>query len=316
MNIKDRVIIWYDRWCASHSLPSDLFDINAEIDNTLTFEENINIIEPKLELLLENGELLKQQVKNNKAESEREQQKAMQINAKLDVQRILKNNLSILMSKTNEAKTSFMCELIKEYKENFDGNVCAFGFKEELINKLNIKSFSSLLELENISNSIIFVDEVKVLLELENRKKATQVDNILRLVEHKGNKIFLSGLPSDFKKFICAKTVCFCYKSLEITDLINGSRAKEILLQYRGREIGSFGLHLPKEEVICYDGEFWKERFPYRTEWDTKLGNCDLFKEKIVQKCAKKVKNNAKGLNSKSSKKEIGDRNGNETSRV
>ena len=108
MNIKDRVIIWYDKWCASHSLASDLFDIEAEVDSNISYEENINIIEPKLELLLENGNLMAKQYKKLKAEQEEEKQKAMQINSKLDVQRILKNNLSILMSKTNEAKTSFM----------------------------------------------------------------------------------------------------------------------------------------------------------------------------------------------------------------
>ena len=285
MEEKNRILNWYDKYCYKHKIDSDLFDIEAEIDSNISFEENITILEEKLNALSDAGTFLNEQIKSQRAEEEGERLKTMKINAKINVQRILRNNLSILMSKTNEAKTSFMCELIKEYKDKYSGNVFAFGFNPELVTKLGIKPFSSLLELENITNSIIFIDEVKVIFELENRKKAIQIDNILRLVEHKGNKIFLSGLPSDFKKFVCAKTICFCYKSLEITDLINGSRAKEILLQYRGREIGSFGLHLPKEEVLCYDGEFWKESFPYRKEFDTKLSNCDLF-------CAKNVTEN------------------------
>ena len=197
----------------------------------------------------------------------------------MQTERILNNDLGILMSRSDEGKTHTLCALIEEYKRQFNGVVTTFGFRDELIDLLNVKSFSSLIELEEIRNSIIIVDEVGSLFDLENRTKRRQIENTLRLVNHRNNKILLSGLPSDFKRFLCAKSRVFLFKSLILSEMINGSFAKEILIQYRGPELGAHALLLEKDMLLCYDGHFWKERIQYNKEYDTKKGNGTLFKK-------------------------------------
>ena len=205
----------------------------------------------------------------------------------MQIKRILNNDLSILMGRTNEGKTHTLCSLITEYKKEFPGAVTTFGFRDELINLLKVESFSSLVELEEIRNSIIIVDEVGSLFDLENRTKRRQIENTLRLVNHRNNKILLSGIPSDFKRFLCAKSRVFLFKSLMISEMINGSFAKEILQQYRGPELGAYALLLEKDTLLCYDSHFWKERVQYNEVYDTKKGNGNLFK-----KSSEKSRNN------------------------
>ena len=197
----------------------------------------------------------------------------------MEVERILNNDLGILMSRSDEGKTHTLCSLITEYKKQFNGNVTTFGLRDELLNLLNVKSFSSLIELEEIRNSIIIVDEVGSLFDLENRTKRHLIESTLRLVNHRGNKILLSGLPSDFKKFLCAKAKVFIFKTLMISDLINGSLAKEILMQYRGVGLGTYMLLFDKGTMLCYDGTFWKESCSYNEKFDTKRNNENLFKK-------------------------------------
>jgi len=197
----------------------------------------------------------------------------------MNTERILNNDLGILMSRSDEGKTHTLCTIIEEYKKQFNGNVTTFGFRDELLNLLNVNSFSSLIELEEIRNSIIIVDEVGSLFDLENRTKRRQIENTLRLVNHRNNKILLSGLPSDFKRFLCAKSRVFLFKSLVVSEMINGSFAKEILIQYRGPELGTHALLLEKDTLLCYDGHFWKERVQYNEAYDTKKENGNLFKK-------------------------------------
>ena len=197
----------------------------------------------------------------------------------MEIERILNNDLGILMSRSDEGKTHTLCTIIEEYKKQFNGTVTTFGFRDELLNLLNVKSFSSLIELEEIRNSIIIVDEAGALFDLEDRKKRRQIESTLRLVNHRNNKILLSGLPTDFKKFLCAKSKVFIYKTLMISDLINGSMAKEILMQYRGPGLGTHTLLLDKGTMLCFDGTFWKETIPYNEKYDTKVNNENLFKK-------------------------------------
>ncbi len=207
----------------------------------------------------------------------------------MKIERILKNDVSMLTARSNEGKTMLLCNIIKEYEKKYNGVVWAFGMKEELVEKLKIKQFSSLIELEEIKNAIIIIDEIGIIFDLENRKKKKQIDNTLRMINHNNNKLLLTGLPTDFKKYLCGKVKCFLFKALKISDLINGSDAKEIVNQYNGIEKGAFILNIPKDKVLCYDGNFWKENVKYNKEFDTKTNNVGLFVPVIVgKKCVKK----------------------------
>lgn len=202
----------------------------------------------------------------------------------MDIQRLLNNDLSIVVGMSNVGKSLLLYQLIAQYKAQYKGEVWVYGMNESITDKLKVKSFRSLLELEKITNSIVIVDEVGTLFDLEDRKQRKQIETILRLVNHNGNKILLSGLPFDFKKFLCAKAKVFIFKALNITDMINGSLAKEIITQYKGEEKGIFSLQIPVGEALVYDGNYHTETFDYNKDYDTKLKNVDLFVQKVFDK--------------------------------
>lgn len=198
----------------------------------------------------------------------------------IQVRRVLSNDLSILVGRSNEAKSSYLCHLISQYKANYNGDIYVFGFQPELVEKLGVKTFNSLPEMENISGAILIIDEVKSLIDISDRRNRTIIEKIFRTINHKGNKLLLSGLPSDFPKYICAKVKVFMYKSLAISDLINGTKVKEHLLDYKGVERGMYTLDIPINEVLCFDGQYWKESMAYNKEFDTKRDLKDLFVSK------------------------------------
>ncbi len=251
MEVKDRVIIWYDKFCASHSLPSDLFDINAEIDSSLTFEELINIIEPKLELLLENGTLLSKQVKNNKAESEREFKEKKQSQEFSLTKLFDKPKIIGVCSDVNEGKSMTLYYLIQFLKENFEFDLYSYGLRLSV----NEQKIHSIEELEKISDSVVVIDEFFTLLDLEDRKKRRHIENTLRLIHHNNNILILAGVPENFKKFISAKLSVIFFKRITLGDFINGSRMKNVCLNYNGIEMGSSVLNLKVNEALVFDGE-------------------------------------------------------------
>lgn len=197
----------------------------------------------------------------------------------MDVERILRNDFTILLSRSDEGKTMTIINLIEEYKKKYRGDVRVFGIDKDIANKLKVKTFNSLLELEKIKGAIICIDEINLIFDLENRKYRRQIERILRLVNHNGNKLFMGGLCSDFKKFICGKAKCFLFKGLNISSLINGSLAKEILLQYKGDGVGVYNFEMDKNKVLCYDGEYFVEDVKYFHEYDTKKDNKNLFQK-------------------------------------
>ena len=202
----------------------------------------------------------------------------------MDVRRILNNDMIILVGNRNEGKSMFLCNLIKEYKSNYEGDICAFGLSKSITDELGVKQFNSLIELESIRNSIIIIDELGLLFDIDDRKKKGMVEGILRLISHNGNRLLMCGVPNDFKRYLCSKAKCFIFRTTNISDMINGGMAKEILKQYRGDEMGYYSLKLDEGEVLCYDGEFFKEKYGYIKEFDTKLKNVNFFVHKKVNK--------------------------------
>ena len=197
------------------------------------------------------------------------------------LKRILSHHISVILAKQSSGKTTLLCDLIDTYRLNkgtFD--VWTYGLKPELTEKLNTNVFYNLEKLETLQNSLIIVDEVGSLFELENRKKRKQIETTLRLIAHNNNKLILCGLPFDFKKFVCELATCFMYKAVFVDSLVNGSQAKKYLNTYSGSEKGSHFLNLPTKEVLIYDGltcDWFKDVVKYKRVWDTKRHNQEPF---------------------------------------
>jgi len=207
----------------------------------------------------------------------------------MNIERILKNPVSILIGATSTGKTMLLSNLMAEYIAKYTGRVYCYGVRREITKEMPVIPFSSVVELEQIQDGIIVVDEVGALFDLDNRKQKRMIESTLRLVNHHNNKLVLSGLPSDFRKFLSAKATCFMYTSLTLSDLINGSLAKTTLLEYREEGMGAYTLDVPVGSFICYveneiknnkTASFQMDIFKYIEKFDTKRKNGNLFEKR------------------------------------
>lgn len=196
------------------------------------------------------------------------------------IQEIIKNPCIIgIVGDANEGKSNLILWLLSELRKNYNLNVVHYG-----LNSAEDEIYS-IEELERIKNSVIFIDEMPSLFDLENRKCRRLIEKTIRRVFHNNNALFLCGLPENFKKFISAKLQMMIFKKVSLYDLINGTSIKNVLLSYHGLEMGSSVLELDKKECIFYDGlHFSKSNIPYMEKFDLKTENVSIIVSKFGTK--------------------------------
>ncbi len=182
-----------------------------------------------------------------------------------------------ILGDINTGKSNLVYYLIKELMEKFTLSLYTFGLRKKID---GVNEISSLNELEQIKNSVIFLDEFISLLDLEDRTKKEQIENTLRLIYHNNNILVLIGLPENMKKFLSAKVTEIIYKKVTISDFINGSRVKKNITDYKGVERGTSILNLEKNEIIYFNGRYKKYEIPYLEDYDTKKDNVEIIVEK------------------------------------
>ena len=202
----------------------------------------------------------------------------------MNIKRILKNNVSILVGQTNTGKSMLLADIAVNYlKAGYPGIVYTYGLKPAITNAIPVVPISSVMEMETLENGIILIDEVGRIFDLDNRTLKRKIEETLRQVTHNNNKIVLSGLPTDFKKFLASKATCYMWKSLTIADLINRSLVQMRLLEYMERGKGSYVLHLPVNEVLVYEPsqkqKYYIDTVEYYEKFDTKRNNINLLEK-------------------------------------
>ena len=286
MDVKNRVLLWYDKYCYKHKIDSDLFDIESEIDSSISFEENIAILEEKLNDLAEAGTFLKEQIKQEKARQEQEFDKNKRTQEFSLLKLFDKPKMIGICSDDNEGKSMTLYYLIQFLKKNFNFRLFSYGLRLSV----GEQKIHSIEELEKITGSVVILDEFFTILDLEDRKKRRHIENTLRLIHHNNNIVILAGVPENFKKFISAKLSVIFFKRITLGDFINGSRIKNICVNYNGTEIGSSMLNMGIDEALVFDGEHYnKINIPYLKEKDTKLQNVGICVRKNVPKKVQKM---------------------------
>jgi len=174
----------------------------------------------------------------------------------------------------NSGKSNLIYYLIEELRKNGKFNLRHFGLRNKMEGEIN-----SVKELEQIKNSIIFLDEFNTLFDLDNRKLKRQIENTIRLIFHNNNILILCGVGENYKKFISSKVDVIIYKKVFYSELINGSRIKTILIDYQdlGNIKGSEVLNLEPNQALVYDGSYRIENIPYLKDYDTKRKNKTIF---------------------------------------
>lgn len=189
-----------------------------------------------------------------------------------------------LVGDVNTGKSNTLYYILEELSKNYDYELYYYGLRLDF-NKVKSRRVYSVKELEVIRDSLIIIDELSSLFDLDNRKNKKIIEQTMRLLNHNNNIIILCGTPENFKKFISAKLNKVIYSKCTIADFINNSEIKYHIVNYKGYELGSTVLNLELGECIFYDGEHYsKEVIPYMEKYDTKKKNIPIFQKKKKSK--------------------------------
>ena len=251
-------------------------DWDAEYDSELLPNENFNILKAKVDILLGKQEKeLVNEIKSNKYEIQQKESFNNWINSNLLETKKLKDLFNTpkiigLIGDVNTGKSNALYYFIKLLKEDYNFNLFSYGLRYDL----GENKIFSVEELEKIKDSLIVIDEFSSIFDIEDRKKRKLIERTIRLIHHNNNVLILTGLPSNFVKFIASKVSVFIYSKSNINDFINGSKTKEICVSYMGSELGSSILNLPKNQLLVFNGEnYSKLNIPYLEEYDSKKSN-------------------------------------------
>lgn len=198
----------------------------------------------------------------------------------MNIKDIFKHDLQVLVADRNEGKSHFLYSVISQLNDLYGQNISkvVYGLDDEISLNMGCKVLYTPRELERVTNSIIIIDEMNSLFDLDNRNNNRMVEEFFRRLAHKNNKVLLCGLPRDFKKFVCSSAKGYLFKRVSFDDMINGSMLKKIAKEYAGVERGNFDLDIDKDKVLHYDGSKWlKYQVHYNKEFDTKKANKNLF---------------------------------------
>lgn len=174
----------------------------------------------------------------------------------------------------NQGKSMLLYHIIETARKNFNFNLFYYKLKVEVSNSQEVFTVA---EIENITNSVIVIDELSSLFDLDNRKEKKTIEKTFRLLNHNNNIVILCGTPENFKKFISAKVNLLFFKKSTIADYINGSRIRNIITSFKGDQMGSEILQIPIDKALFYDGSHFKMiDVPYYVKYDTKKKNVPI----------------------------------------
>lgn len=182
-----------------------------------------------------------------------------------------------IVGDVNTGKSMLLYNILEQVAKKHTFKLYYYGLRLDF-DKVDSQRIYSVAELEAVRDSLIIVDELSSLFDLDNRKIKRIIENTLRLINHNNNILIACGTPENFKKFLSAKCSSFIYKKCTIADFINGSNVKNILNAYKGSEKGSELLNLKVDECLVYsEGHYIKEKVSYLKKYDSKKEKVNIF---------------------------------------
>lgn len=151
----------------------------------------------------------------------------------------------------NSGKTMTFIYLIEIIKSHTNFRIFCYGLESQFDYTHQIYSLN---DIEQIHNSVIFIDDIITLFDLNTRSKKKSIEKTLDLLNYQKNILILSALPENMKKFFCEKIDYFFFKKCSIRHFVNGSLAKRYIQKYTGHEKGSLILNLQIDEMLFFDG--------------------------------------------------------------
>lgn len=245
MKLNERIWLWFEKYCQNHKISSDVYDLDSMIDSSLSFEENINIIEDDLKSLAEDGTLLKEQINCLKAEQEKE---ASETNEQFSIDLDLTDSVAVVGDR-NSGKTNLAFSFMNNYKGKKKKYL--YGYPTE---KKGYKRISTWSDLLTLSDSIILIDEIQKYCKLYDRRANTELMELLSFLAQENNTlIFTTQLSQFITKGVEASIQSWCIKQLDILGLKNGCKIKRILRDTAHPRITNKGISIKINEYIAFD---------------------------------------------------------------
>lgn len=194
----------------------------------------------------------------------------------------------------NSAKSNLLYHIIEELRKNGSFNLYTYGLRSVIKNS---KEIFSVNELERVEGSLIIIDELMSIWDLDNRMAKKQIEKTLRLIHHKNNILVICALPENLKKFICGKINQYFFKECTLNDFINGGKASRVVRNYKGIELGSSVLDMDKSEALFFNGlHYEKINIPYYPKYDSKKKNIKIITKNVNHTVNKSVNNSVKKI--------------------
>ena len=183
----------------------------------------------------------------------------------------------------NQGKSNTIYHLIGLLKRQYpDTKMYSYGLRVQID---GVRDIHTIYELENINNSVIFIDEFYDMMNMGNRKQAERAEKSLRTIYHSNNIMVLCGLPRNFNKFVSGLLQCVVFKQSTLEDFIQRSTIQQCMMAYSGGfqvQKGQYLLKMPKNVALVWMGgkHFDEVEIPYIPEMDTKASNPDILVQK------------------------------------
>jgi len=223
----------------------DLFDLEAELDSSLSYSEALDNILDKIDLFRD---------KKPDIDVIREQEMMCRLNnAKRTSSNFWKkiiNNIRVLVcyGNTGTGKTALMFKILQDFSKP----VYFFNHpKPELIEALGYKNMKSVSELSRLTDSVVYFDEPQLHFTLHEKKSNEMFMRLCSLARQ--NDLTLLFSTSDTRwvnKGLESYVSHWIIKDIDINLIKNGSAAKNIIRATMPLAIND--LHLKIDEYLFY----------------------------------------------------------------
>lgn len=187
----------------------------------------------------------------------------------------------------NQGKTNLLCNII-EITMRLAPETNIVGFRLP-VNIQGILYLNTLTELSKVQNSLIIIDELKTLVDLDNRTEVRVLMSILQTLYHpqRNNTVILCGLAHNFNGKISGELEAVIFKQTTLISVIQRTNIDYILRSLRSEGKASkneYTLVMPKETALIYHPRMKKEwhciDIPYLEAYDVKRNNEPVIKWK------------------------------------
>jgi hypothetical protein len=206
----------------------------------------------------------------------------------LDLEDLLKDkSLRVIgvVGDKNQGKSGLLYNIISIIRRLApDTQVVTFRM---LVKIPGVLSLNTLLELSKIRNSFIIIDELKTIVDTDNRKETQTFLEILQTLYHANNTIVVCGLAHNFNGKISGELEAIIFKQTTLISVIKRSNLDYLLrpLTHEGKASkNEYCLSMPVDGALIYHPHKAKSwhyvTVPYMPEFDTKKDNEPVIKWK------------------------------------